>query len=395
MEYIDGQSADDVFLVARETNIVSLLPTTRFAPALNTLTALSTSTDSRVQSVLTQLGNLASSPAALQTAAKQLAPDVSGSTTQGAVNASTSVARVVGAHMVALASADGQTGVAAGDSLKGYGLWAQPFGFHADQGEQDEVNGFTANSGGLTVGADAKALEPLTVGIAFSYGHTWLSDTGDLSGDKTNFDNYQPTLYGIWQGTPWYVDAQFAYAFDHFDTTRAATVGTISETAKGSFDGHQWSAKLDGGYPIPVSGVVITPSAALAYTGLHQDGYTETGAPTLGLVVAPNDDHLLRSTLAINAAKTLMVDGGTLSPSLRLGWAHDFHAVAAISVAQFAFGGSSFTTTGATPARNTGIAGASLTFASLHRYSLAAEYDAEFKDDYVGQTGLLTARIDF
>lgn len=399
-----GQNANDVYLVADR---VTLANATR-AIAGNSGSAsavaavmdgFANSNDSRAQAVNTQLASLAnSSPAALQSALKKMAPDVSGAATQGSVSAANAVSNVVSAHTdtVRVASAGGQTGVATGDSLRGIGLWLQPFGFHGVQDERQGVSGFTANSSGLAFGGDVAVIDPLRVGLALSFGKTWVSGRQDATGNKTDLDSYQATLYATYQGKPWYADVQLGYGYNQYDATRLVTVGAISEAAKGKFDGTQMTAKVDAGYPIALGKTVVTPNASLTYALLHQAGYTETNAPNLGLAVEESNDHTLRSGLGVNASRTFDISGGgTLTPMVKVGWLHDFRSNAPVTTAQFAFGGSSFTTSGATPARNSAVLGAGLTFVNQDQYSLSGEYDAEIKAGYVAHTGLLKARVDF
>ena len=56
-------------------------------------------------------------------------------------------------------AATGQTGLSAGDPLRGTGAWMQGFGGRARQGERDGVYGYHADLYGIAVGAD-RAVAP-------------------------------------------------------------------------------------------------------------------------------------------------------------------------------------------------------------------------------------------
>lgn len=68
--------------------------------------------------------------------------------------------------------------------------------------------------------------------------------------------------------------------------------------------------------------------------------------------------------------------------------------MAPVTTAVFVFGGTSFRSEGASPAAHSAALGLGLTYA-IGPYSISANYDAELKDRYVGQAGLLKARMEF
>lgn len=329
----------------------------------------------------------------------QLAPDVSGGASQGAGAAQGGASNTVNARADGVQNAllTGETGVAAGeDLLAPIGLWGQAYGFNALQDERRSVQGFSAYGGGVAVGVDTEVADNLVAGAALSYGQTRVDGRGTLSSNRTDVDSYQATLYGVYQGDPWYVQSQFGYAFQQFDARRAVNVGAIRETPTADFDGDVFSLGASAGYPLKIGDVQFTPSVSLDYVQSRQDAYTETGAPTTALSVNENRDESLKTGVLARFSTSYEVDGGgKIAPEFRLGWFHELKADAPNSVSQFAFGSSSFTTRGASPARDSINLGAGVKFSDVDGFSGAVQYDSEFKDRYLSNTLTVRARWEF
>lgn len=400
-----GQSADDIYLIASKVSLGDLTGRSSLggiaggnvASVASVMDGLANSDNAFAQTVNTQLGALAtSSPSALGAALKSMAPDVTGGAVQATTSATTAVSNVISnrSDAVRLAMADGQTGVSTGDTLRSLGVWMQPFGFHAIQGVRKGVDGYDVSSGGLAAGIDTQLLDRLRAGFALSYGNTGVDGRSTTSDNSTDIDSYQATLYATYQGSPWYVDTQIGYGYNQYDSKRQAIVGTIDEVAKGDFDGRQLNARLGGGYPIPLGRVVVTPNASLSYIYLTQGAYDETNAPTLGLRVSSYNTHSLKSGVGSKVSTSFDAGSGKLMLEASAAWLHEFHDAAPATSARFAFGGTSFRSEGARQVADAAGLGVGLTY-TQGQYSLSLQYDSEIKDKYVGQTGLLKARMEF
>ncbi len=338
--------------------------------------------------------------AEIEVALTQLAPDVSGGASQGATAAQGGASTTVNARAEGVQNAllTGETGVAAGEDplTAPIGIWGQAYGFNALQDARRSVQGFSAVGGGVAVGVDAKVADSFVAGAALSYGQTRVDGRGTLSSNRTDVDSYQATLYGVYQGDPWYVQSHFGYAFQQFDARRSVNVGALRETPTADFDGDVFSVGVSAGYPLNIGDVRFTPSVSLDYVQSRQDAYTETGAPTTALSVTENRDESLKTGVLARFSKSYDLEGGgEISPEIRVGWFHEMKADAPNSVSQFAFGSSPFTTRGATPARDSINLGAGVKFLDVDGFSGAIQYDSEFKDRYLGNTLTVQVRWEF
>jgi outer membrane autotransporter protein len=110
-----------------------------------------------------------------------------------------------------------------------------------------------------------------------------------------------------------------------------------------------------------------------------QNGFTESGAQSLNLTVAPQTTNSLRSTLGAEATAEIPT-GATSKLGLlfRLGWVHEYANTDRPVTAAFAGApGSFFTVLGATPARDMAALSFAANTALADATSLFFRYDGE------------------
>lgn len=388
-----GQDASDVYMVAEKNSVTTVAGSSNSLKVLGTLEQAAAG-NAQLQALLDQI---AANPGMAAKAAEQLKPNTSvQSATQGSMNATTGTVNAVGARtsdMRVAQAAGGQTGIAAGESLKGFGVWAQAIGFTGSQGMRRGQDGFDADTLGMAFGGDIRVADPLRVGVAFSYSKTNVDSTGDSSGSGMDVNSYQGTLYASYTGAPWYVDGMLIYGVHKYDATRALTA--LSQVATADYEGRQYTAQVAGGYPLAFGNTVVTPNASLAYSRLNQDAYTESGAGGANLTVDSQQTDSVRSGLGVKASHTYKSGTMRLVPEVRATWFHEYAAKEMETTAAFAAGGSTFTTTGAAPARDSLALGVGVNLIDSDQLTVSANYDAELKEHYLGHTGTLQVRWDF
>lgn len=391
-----GQDGSDIYLVASKKELGSLVTGSSAKGAAAALESLSTSSDAGTQHLIAAISNLPTR-AEVDRAVNQLTPStaLAAASSSGSMAATTANINLISARAdeMRVAQAGGATGVSTGDVSRGHGLWMQGLGYGGSQDRRKGQDGYDASAGGLAIGADTQVTERVRAGAALSYTRTDVDAKDNASGSGLDIDSYQGSLYASYDGSPWYVDATLVYGRHQYDSMRA--IGFLGSRAKGSYDGNQYTAELAGGYPLEFGKTVLTPNASLGYSLLKQDGYTETGAPGANLSVDELTSTSLRSGLGVKLAHTFTNNGNLIIPEGRLTWFHEFHDGTLNQTARFSAGGSSFTTTGAKPARDSAVLGVGLTIATNDQVSLSANYDAELKDGYVGHNGTLQMRVKF
>jgi outer membrane autotransporter protein len=295
------------------------------------------------------------------------------------------------------AAGAGRTGISTGEGPARNGVWGQAFGGHASQDERDDVDGYSANYGGLLIGADRALNERWRVGGAFSYSNTQIDNTGATSGDKTRVNSYGLIGYASYDGRPWYVNLSGGVVQQRYDTTRHIDFQGFSGTADGDFNGQQYVARVEAGYPLALgaSGYTLTPSASLTYSHLDQDSYTEDGGNGAALSVGSAHANSVRSGLGAKLAKSYSTRYGDIVPELQLHWIHEYDHARQATGAGYAAdpsGQTAFTTVGATPVSDLAAVSLGVTLLRENNLSLSVRYEVQAGGGFLSQTGSLRLR---
>jgi outer membrane autotransporter protein len=357
-----------------------------------------TGTNAQLQTLQQAVQSL-SSGSEIDKAGTQLRPMISGGNVQGSMNAINQVLKVLGLRIESVRLADaggGGTGVATGEAMKGLDVWMQGFGGVASQFEREGIDGYASDTWGMAGGVDFRVIDPLRLGLSFSYARTNVNENGLRRGSGLDIDSYTGSVYGHWEGSPWYLDGSLGYTRHDYGSTRMVNFTGFSGVASGKYSGDQYTARLGGGYPLQMGGAVLTPLADLAFSHLKTQGYTETGAAGANLQVNGQSVNSLRSGLGAKVAYRIDASEGRFIPEVRAIWRHEYlDTDASTTTAAYAAGGSSFTTTGAKPTSNAANVGVGLTFLSSGDMQLSGHYDAELKSDYISHTGKAEVKYSF
>jgi outer membrane autotransporter protein len=277
-------------------------------------------------------------------------------------------------------------------------MWVKGFGNTSEQDNVGTFLGYDADTYGLAIGLDGLINEDTRLGFSGSYAGSEVSSNSVASG--VDIDSYQGTIYTTWDSPndPWYFNTAWAFAWNTYDSTRGIQIATLARTAIADYDGQQYSAAIDGGYDfvnVGSTGFDITPLASLQYSHLHLDGYTETGAGDVNLVVGKQDYDFLQSGLGFKVAYPIQQDNGKWVPEFHAKWLYDFIGDEQQTTSTFTGGGASFETVGLEPEQSSWNLGGSVTFYSKGNMSVALNYDAEVKSDFVGHSGSATVRFTY
>ncbi len=307
---------------------------------------------------------------------------------------------VVSAHVDALrvAQADGATGLATGDSFSQVNLWGQAFGGHASQDARDDVDGYSANYGGLLIGADKALNDKWRIGGVFQYAHTAINNSDNTSGDSTGVNGYGLIGYASFTGSPWYVNMSGAAVLQRYDTERRVTMPGFEGVANGGFNGQQYVASVEGGWPLAVGSATLTPLASLTYSYLNQNSYTETGGNGAALHVDSSSASSVRSALGAKIEKAYDTSYGQIVPELRAAWVHEYNRTRQSTGASFAgdpTGATGFTTVGMTPVSNLADISLGLTLLRANNLSVTARYELQAGSGFISNTGILRLQQRF
>lgn len=340
-------------------------------------------------------------------AGEQLAPTAStASAGAAAATATFDMLNIIGNHIGSLqgsgagspqgSGTGGSRGMAAGDATMDWGAWGQAFGGRADQDTVDQVSGYRAYYGGFVTGIDRAVTDSWRLGGALSYTRTNVDGAGNVDGSQTDVDSYGLTAYASYTGKPWYANLFVSGAEQSYHSKRLVNFTGFSGVANGDFDGQQFAAKAEIGYPIALTPrLTLTPLGELSYSYSHLDDYTETGGNGAALSVDGSDSYALRSGIGGKLATTVPTSFGEVVPFIQAMWLHQYNDGRTGVTAQYAgdpLGETAFTSFGAKPIADIADLTVGATLMSSDDFSVTARYGAQLAPNYTNQTLSLRLR---
>jgi outer membrane autotransporter protein len=393
------ENADSDLVIGATVKSASSIPgiSSGGAGAINTLNGY-TGTNETLLNLVSALQGL-QTESAVRKAAEQLRPEANGGQAQVALSVNDRINAVIDQRIAEVNIASyGTSGVSTGEGGSGRAVWVQGFGFYGTQSQRNNVDGYTASTGGIALGADTAigSGDVMRVGIALSYASSKIDDDGVNDGNTVKIDSYGVTLYGSYAMPTWYVNGSVGLGFHKYDSVRIINVTGLRDNATGSHDGTQYSAKIEGGLPMKFGTNTLIPVASLQYSHLDQDGYTENSNLGTALAIDKSRTDSLRSGLGAKVLFDMSEPDTRMAVELRAIWLHELGNTSQDSTARFAAGGSSFTTSGVDVGRDAANLGIGMRFGSKNgRQQVMVSYDAEIRDQYIGHTAMLQARQEF
>lgn len=281
---------------------------------------------------------------------------------------------------VALAQGSDQAcGIDACDTppISRWGAWGGGFGGTGNVLGDTSTLGFSYALGGFSAGLDYRFDSSLLAGITAGYANA-TQYTQRLDGRGTT-DSFQVGLYGSYTEGALYLDALLGYARGESRMQRTIVIpGLAPRTAYSNSHADQLFGQLEVGWRIPLTGieVALIPFTRLQGSTSSQAGFSEWGANSLNLTVAPQTTSSLRTVVGSQMEATL----GKVNFRLRAGWSHEFADTARPVTASFAGAPSlPFTTQGPPAPRDGAVAGIGLNAPIGEATRLYARYDGELQ----------------
>lgn len=246
----------------------------------------------------------------------------------------------------------------------------------------------TYNAGGAAAGIDYRVDPGVLVGLGVGYAHGTQWVNGFMGQGWS--DSVSVAAYGSFTQSGFYADALAGFAYIANQMQRQIQIpGLQPRTASGSTGASQFLAQVEAGYRLGVWEMAgVAPFARFQASSTAQNAFTESGAGSLDLNVAPQITTSLRTVLGAELDGTI----GAFGLGLRLGWQHEYASTARPVTASFAGAPQAgFTVYGATPARDAAIVGFSATAMVAAATQLYLRYDGEIasgSDNHAVTAGL-------
>ncbi|NWD80038.1 autotransporter outer membrane beta-barrel domain-containing protein [Pseudomonas reactans] len=331
--------------------------------------------------VFQQFANAATSEE-LAKLAESLTPDVS----RGAINAATNSQNLVAGAINRRAS-KARSGLSSGDVLAEQGVWLQALSSDANQDSRHGADGYDANTNGIAVGADGKLNAQTTVGLAYSY---MTSDVKSDLGSKTDVSGHALTLYGNWARDNFFVDTSLMYGWNDNESKRYIA-GT---RAKADYDSEIFGVNALAGYTFQLDKQwLLEPQVGARYANISIDSYREKGS-SAALKVGSQRYEIGEMGLGARLAAAFDLGVGSFEPEAKLMAWHDFIGDKASTTSTFVLGGTPFTTTGATPARDSYELGLGANY-RVGAWSVGGSYNYLTSSGFDADTFTANVRYDF
>jgi outer membrane autotransporter protein len=263
-----------------------------------------------------------------------------------------------------------------------WGGWMSAVGGLGSVAGNGNASTLTYNFGGTAVGLDYRFNANFLMGVSVGYAHgtQWVSGfNGQGMTDTVNV-----AAYASFTQAGFYADALAGYAYSSNQIQRQIILpGLQPRTASGNPGANQFVGQLETGYQVGLwapARASITPFAGLQASTVTQNGFSESGAQSLGLDVSSQTTRSLRTTFGAELAGTVPLDNERqLDLALRLGWQHELADTTRPMTAAFAGAPqASFTVYGVSPQRDAAI----LSLSGRSKLSDATElylrYDGQF-----------------
>lgn len=210
---------------------------------------------------------------------------------------------------------------AAGNSADGRMAWwmegAVDLGFHRRNGVRE---GFDFTTDGVTVGADARVGDKLTVGAGAGYGRD-SSDVG-VNGTASEGEAYSGFLYASWQPRERvFVDGVLGMTSMSFDAQRYVT--ETGELLASEREGQQVFGALSAGLEFRGRRLHWSPYGRVEFADVKLGGFREVGDDLWALDFAEQNSSQVRAALGVHGDYLFSYRTGDLKPSFRVEYQHD------------------------------------------------------------------------
>lgn len=253
--------------------------------------------------------------------------------------------------------------------------WAQAFGQWNSVSGNGNAASLDSTVGGFLAGADATTNN---VTFGFAAGYSWTNSGVANMGSSLNSDAAQFALYGGTAFGALKLRAGANFAINQVDSQRSVVAGAVNERPNASYNGLTGGAFAEAGYALPLGPIAFEPFAAMAWSAVQMDGFTETGAPVTGLTSNGLSFDTWYSTLGVRAASSFLLGGLATTPHATLGWRHAYGDVTPALAVSFLNTGTGFTVQGLPIAQDSAIVGAGVDVLLGKGLTLGVSYDGSF-----------------
>jgi len=312
----------------------------------------------------------------------------------------------VAALQFAVANVDGAIGavgnrldVVRGGRESAGGVWMQEFGVFIDRDNGPNGGAYRGQGFGIAGGVDRPLGPFYAVGLNFVGSASQIEQPGGFD-QPMSVSSAQLGAYAAAEINGFLIDVYAGGGMDFFDTERQIVVvdpiteAVVIRNAVADWSGSHANASARIAYDLQSGRFFARPALSVDYMMLNEDGYDETGDPSILLSIADRESDIFSTTASLTLGATF---GSQLrswwSPRVRLGYRSESGS-AALTSARFLGGTERFELDAGDLPDSGGIFG--FTFAAGSRYSsFAFDYDADVRDGFIRHGARVAFRFVF
>lgn len=208
----------------------------------------------------------------------------------------------------------------------------------------------------LTVGADVRASDHVSLGVSLGVGQSKADFTGNRGGYK--MQDISGQAFALYHNGGGYVGGFASFGQSDFtDIERRIQIGAALRTESGKADGSHLGGGVEGGWWFTMGPSLQTgPFAHLEWQTIKVNGYQESGQDSTAMYFGRQQRDALISELGWRLQGQWKVGELAMSPYVELAWNHDSKADPSEITAGLNSMGGTFTLSGYAPDKTWGSA---------------------------------------
>jgi outer membrane lipase/esterase len=179
-----------------------------------------------------------------------------------------------------------------------------------------------SNNVNLTLGADVRAGEHVSAGVALSLGQSNADFAGGMGGYKMH--DISGLGYALYHNGGGYLGGFASFGQSNFtDVNRRIRLGGALRSEGGKADGTHLGGGLEGGWWFQAGGLQTGPFAHLEWQTVKVNGHTESGSDSTAMWFGRQQRDALVGSLGWRLQGHWQAGGTMLMPYAEVAWNHD------------------------------------------------------------------------
>jgi outer membrane autotransporter protein len=222
------------------------------------------------------------------------------------------------------------------------GRWALCFDGTLGFGSQDATtreDRFDYNVPALALGMDYRLGMNAIIGGVIGYESfdaDFDNNQSTVAGGDLEADLFSLSVYSSYSRARFYLDGAITLGWDDYRLTRRIVYPRVVRAAESSTAGDEYDLLATLGYSGHLDRLQYAPFVRVMNRGLGIDGYTESAASGLDLVVMDQEIDSLVLILGSQFFWSSRLDGGGVVPRFEVEWYHEFQNASRLITARFA-----------------------------------------------------------